>query len=430
MASAAGFVVRLSSERWEIFESNIYDGFSEPVPDFSHSRSLPLICFIVDGETRLTHISLGRKGNRAGTELQRLNLEDVTPLTTGVTVNQVVRKTPKRFEKKVREKLTEGGLLPPRTFETLIDVLSELDPEVAAVLARYSEARRKRIARLSEPAKASLAEQKEAIATAMAIAGIDRRELQGWDVGGGAEITSYLDGLDQVRLREDPMVVNDLSTLPGYEAVKSTPFSSVVFENDESRLTVLLANRLELEKLLGVDLIYFNETFSCFLMVQYKAMEKEGGDDIYRFPNEQLTEELNRMNDVLAELRKCSANNEADGFRLSENPFFLKVCPRIVFNPDNISLVKGMYLPLEYWELIADHPGLVGPKGGKRLSYRNVRRYFDNTEFITIASGAWVGTNIDQSSILETAIRSTLRSGRAAVIAINVDKDTRHKTID
>ncbi len=136
------------------------------------------------------------------------------------------------------------------------------------------------------------------------------------------------------------------------------------------------------------------------------------------------------MNQVLVELRKCQTNTKVDGYRLSENPFFLKFCSRLVFNPDNVGLIKGMYLPLEYWELLSQHPTLVGPRGGKRLSFRNVRRYFNNSEFINLASGGWVGSNIDQSAVLELAIKSTLESGRSIVIAVNSDKNKKKNRID
>jgi hypothetical protein len=242
--------------------------------------------------------------------------------------------------------------------------------------------------------------------------------LQGWDFDEENEPESFLDGLKQIRLREDQMITNDLMKLPGYEILKTSAHNSVVFGNSQSKLTVVVANRLPLEEQLGVDLIYFNETFHCFLMIQYKTMEKEREEAVFRFPNKQLTLEIERMKEILNLLKECPANNTADGYRLTENPFFLKMCPRIVFEPDNIGLVKGMYLPLEYWELIIQHPTLVGPKGGNRLGYSNVRRYFDNTEFITIASNGWIGTNINQSSMLEAAIKSTLENGRTAILAI------------
>ena len=161
-------------------------------------------------------------------------------------------------------------------------------------------------------------------------------------------------------------------------------------------------------------------------MVQYKAMEKEGEDTVYRFPNDQLTDEISRMKEVLNELQKCKPNTEADGYRLSENPFFLKLCPRIVFDPDNTGLITGMYLPLGYWDLISEDISLIGPKGGKRISYANARRYFDNTAFINIADSAWVGTTISQSAALAVLVRSTLQAGRSVVFAIGADKVKRH----
>ena len=47
---------------------------------------------------------------------------------------------------------------------------------------------------------------------------------------------------------------------------------------------------------------------------------------------------------------KSSQACDPDGYRLSENPFFLKFCPRVVFNPDDKGLFKGIYLPLDLWK--------------------------------------------------------------------------------
>lgn len=226
------------------------------------------------------------------------------------------------------------------------------------------------------------------------------------------------------------MVVNDLSVLPGHEKIASTIHGSTVFENNKSYLTVVLANRLPLEEQTGADLIYYNETFQCFLLVQYKMMETEGDEHVFRFPNPQLTEEITRMDALFSEISKIPDDVQADGYRFSHTPFFLKICPRIVFDPDSVGLSKGMYLPLDYWKRICAHPMIAGPRGGSRLSYRNVRRYLDNTEFVTIASGGWVGTHIQQSALLVEVIRETIQSGRTAVIAINQELDTRHRRQD
>lgn len=52
---------------------------------------------------------------------------------------------------------------------------------------------------------------------------------------------------------------------------------------------------------------------------------------------------------------------------------------------------------------------------------------FDNSDFIKIASGGWVGSNITQSKLLETVIRGTIETGRAVVFAVNLVKDERHR---
>ncbi|MBY5579141.1 hypothetical protein [Rhizobium leguminosarum] len=52
----------------------------------------------------------------------------------------------------------------------------------------------------------------------------------------------------------------------------------------------------------------------------------------------------------LSELGKLKEAGTVDDFRLSNEPFFLKFCPRIQFDPDSSGVTKGMYVPLSYWK--------------------------------------------------------------------------------
>ena len=165
----------------------------------------------------------------------------------------------------------------------------------------------------------------------------------------------------------------------------------------------------------------YNETYKSFVMVQYKAMESDKHGAVFRIPNQQLTKEIKRMDRVLAELRKCLSSADRDGFRLNENPFFLKFCPRTVFNPDDTGLVPGMYLPLDYWKRSETDQGLVGPRGGRRLTYQTVGRYFNNTSFVTLVANAWVGTTHTQSAVLKEVIRTIIESGKAVAVAVKTD---------
>lgn len=429
MAKASGYAVVLNEDRMKIFLECLTEDqrFGQEVPDFQHSRNVPLVCFVVTGR-KVTHIGLGRRGIRGGTGNRILRVEKAEVLPVPLTLHRILKSLPNRNRIFVKKRFDLGGLFTEKGFAGVVDAFRQLAPDASSILERYSNERVERIARLSEKTRVGLAYQKEAVLTALSIAGIDRDPLQEWAPPNVTPV-SFLDGLPNTRLREDPMVIHDLTHLPGFDIIKSYPYNAAVFESPETseRLTVILANRLPLEEQTGTDLIYFNETFQSFVMIQYKAMEREDGADgvaqaVFRLPNTQLTEEIARMDALLAEIGACPANESHDGFRLIENPFFLKLCPRLVFNPDDIGLVPGMYLPLDYWKLLEQHPGIKGPRGGLRITYDNVGRHFDNASFTSIVAKAWVGTTPAQSVVLKEAIRQTLETGKAVAIAVKPKK--------
>lgn len=429
MAKASGFVAVLSKSRMTAFLACIEEEqrFAEPVADFQHSRNAALVCFVIDGR-KITHIAMGRRGSRAGTGLRRLNLDKAETLPVPLALHRIFKLLPKRNLPSVQKRFEAGGLLTEKGFAVVIEAIRKLAPKASSLLARFSQERAERIQRLSAKTRNGLAQQKEALLTALSIANLSRESVQEWTPPDQPPV-SFLDGLPNTRLREDPMVVHDLMHLPGFDIIKTYPYNAAVFESEATRerLTVILANRLPLEEQTGTDLIYFNETFQSFVMVQYKAMEREDGADgvaqtVFRLPNPQLTEEIARMDALLAEIRACPANSCHDSFRLIENPFFLKLCPRLVFNPDDIGLVPGMYLPLDYWKLLEQYPGIKGPRGGLRITYDNVGRHFDNSSFTSIVAKAWVGTTPAQSFVLKEAIRQTLETGKAVAIAVKPKK--------
>ncbi len=417
MTTVAGYFVKLSENRTLSFNGRSNDRFAEPVPEFSHSRNVPLVCFIINPEGYITHIGLGKRGVRAGTDLRRLNIYDIFELENEVSVKSIVELTPARFKSYLINRTKIGGLIATKSFEEFLSVFLEKASDTKTALNRYSKERRLRIEQLSKLAKRTLAEQKEAVLTAMNIAGINKEELQGWDFIEN-ETSSFLDGIKDPRIREDSMIINDLTNLPGFELMKSSKFSSSIFENDRTRLTVLLANRLPLEELLGTDLIYYNEDFKCFVMVQYKVMEKEKEKFVFRLPNEQFTEELDRMDSIMEILKTKLGTGNIQDYRINNIPFYIKICPRIEFHPDNVGLSSGMYLPIDYLKLLQTDDSILGSRGGRVITFENVGRYMDNTAFKTIIEGGWIGTNHNQSQVLEQIIREILENGRTAVFAI------------
>jgi hypothetical protein len=387
----------------------------------------------------ITHVADGRKGASGGTGLVRLNLEDLRPLTHPVSFERLIASIPTKFKKPLQRRLDNGGVLPPKTLGAVVDALTRLDPTLATRLTRFSARRVRALAGLTSAQKGNLAVQKETLSMALEIAGLPKDEILAWSPPDAtppdatppdatppdATPHSFLDGMPQVRAREDAMLLTDFDNVPGFTAITSaTHYAAKTFEDDPEhpsiRLTVIMANRLPLEEQTGADLIYFNETYRAFVMVQYKAMEERGDDGPeFRWQvGDQLSEEIARMDAVLAELSKIPIGNNPDGYRLNSNPFFLKFCSRMVFNPDDKGLFPGIYLPLDLWKSLNASGRLKGPKDGNLLSYANVGRRLSNAEFSGLVANSWVGTTIGQSTLLERVIREVLASGKTVTFAI------------
>ena len=428
---AGGYILRVPDHRRELLLKETEHGesfyrsipfVSEPVPVFDHSRRAPLAVFASFEDGFITHIADGRKGQSAGTGLVRLNLEDLQPLMRPVSFDKVLSGTDRRVRHHLKRRLDEGGLLPPKSLGAFVDRITELDPTIGSRLARFSAHRERVLGGLDPRARDNLAYQKETLGLALEIAGLPRDDLLSWQPSDSGQ-QSFLDGLPGAQVREDAMLLSDFSAVPGFQSVgEVTHYGSKFFSSKQDpslRLTVIMANRLPLEQQTGADLIYFNETYRSFIMVQYKAMEKRDEKTEFRWRDkDQFCDEIARMDTFVQKLRKVPSGNHPDGFRFADNPFFLKFCPRVIFNPDDRGLFKGIYLPLDLWKR-ADAAGrFTGKRGGKVLTYENVGRRINNSEFVTLVAGSWVGTSIEQSAVLGDLIRTVLAIGKTATIAI------------
>lgn len=427
MVSASAYLLIVRPDRREILLSSEPGWFggpqaAEPVPLFSHSRRAPLVVLASFEDGQLTHVGDARKGAPAGTDLVRLNMTSLEALSAPIPFERIVDRVPSNVRGSLRRVIANGGLLPPKTLKAVVAVLSEIDPALGVKLNRLSESRARLIADLGDREKENLALQKETLSAALEIAGIGTQDVLEWTPA-TIERTSFLDGLPGARVREDVMLHADLMSLPGFAAIQEAPhIAARTFEsqtNPSVRVTVVMANRLPLEEQTGADLIYYNEAYRSFVLVQYKALEKGAEEHEFRWTDgDQFTSEIERMDALLEELSKIEPDSDPDGFRFSSNPFFLKFCSRIVFNPDDRGLFPGMYLPHGLWKALATSPRLKGPRGGNVLTYNNVGRRLNGSEFTTLVAGSWVGTTITQSASLEAMIRSVLESGRTVTFAV------------
>jgi hypothetical protein len=409
MIKAGGYILRVPAERRDTLLAHASPGqaVGEPVPAFALSARAPLIVFAAFEGGAITHVADGRKGIASGTRMVRLNLADLQELAVPISHERLLEALPPRARAAVARRLSDGGVLAPASFQAVIAAIASLAPDVTERLVRFSAGRADAVARLSERARDALAQQKESVGLALKITGLDTRQLLAWSPPLDGKPVSFLDGLPEARVREDAMVAHDLDQVPGFEVIKSYQFAARVFVKDGTRLTVMLANKLPLEQQFGTDLIYYNETYRSFVMVQYKAMERAGGGKAeFRLPNAQLDLEIGRMDATLAAIAALRDDESRDSFRLH------------VFNPDDGGLFPGMYLPLDYWRRLVLDDATKGPRDGRLITFENVGRKLSESEFIPLVAGAWVGTGMGQSSLLEQIVREVIESGKAVTLAV------------
>jgi len=424
--TAGGYILVVPQGRRELLINSIeWIGerrLGEPVPRFQHSTRAPLVIFASFEDGLITHVADGRKGMAAGTGLVRLNMSEVQKLARPIAFVELESGVPPSLRGHLRRILSDGGLLPPRTLGAFVDRILEIDKSISDRLSRYSAERKMALAKYEPRARTNLALQKDALGVALELSGLPRNAILAWDPVEGRQ-QSFLDGLPEAVVREDVMLIADFSSIPGFEAIKeASHVGAKVFRNIDDpkvRMTVVMANRLPLEQQTGADLIYFNEAFRSFVMVQYKAMERGTEQHEFRWTvGDQFCEEIVRMDAMRAQLKAIQPSNDPDGFRFSDDPFFLKFCPRAVFNPDDSGLFKGIYLPLDLMKR-ADAAGrLKGPKGGNVITFENVGRRINNSDFVGLVTNSWVGTSIEQSAVLIPLIRSVIAAGKTLTYAV------------
>ncbi len=327
MSTATAYLLHVPEGRREIIlnyaEEYQHDAaryVAEPVPSFSYGTNALVVLACFRGGA-ITHVANGRKGMSAGTGLARLNMTELQRLERPLPFDELVGLVPARFRAPLRRMLGSGGLLPPKTFAAVADALTARDPGLASRLMRFSENHARAIRDLKPKERENLAVQKESLGLSLALAGVPRTEMLSWSPTPGRP-SSFLEGLPGARVREDVMVVKDFASLPGFDAIRhASNVAAMVFQNPTDRrqtLTVIMANRTPLEEQTGADLIYDNETYHAFVLVQYKAMEQAKDGPEFRWQDgDQYAEEIARMDALLAELAKCGADGAHEGMRWS-----------------------------------------------------------------------------------------------------------------
>ncbi|MGN6370353.1 MAG: hypothetical protein ACTHN5_19025 [Phycisphaerae bacterium] len=375
--------------------------------------------------TSATYLGICQAGRKTVTGQRTILVTNLIRL--GNLKSQEIRESlPDRFRHSFNP--PESGVYrpTPRVWEEVLDVVAIKRPEIKSKLIDL-----KMIVATSKPNAGRLDGgleifERDAVACAIQTwggTGMRKRILRTAVPSRSRAVAPFLSQLSGTRLREDPQINHDHVSFPGMEVAERHMVGSIVMGNwlSGEQLTILNCNRQPLEQTLGVDLIYYNHRFDSFVLVQYKRMDAgDGRTPVYRPDNDASHDkELQKMSDVDEMLKGLPPEERAElaSYRLSERPFYLKLCESKVKAALDAGMVSGMYIPLDLWRRLLKSPNIVGNQGGRAISWQNCSRKFNNGEFTNLLRHGWIGSATGQSKTLSSIIERVLSSGRMLVLA-------------
>ena len=419
----AGYVLVLRKGEMEVLEEDLVVSSicSKAIPKIpSALRRKAMLCFVSAQRGKLTHIARATVLYAAESGRDRLDIWNVTELAAPISLAVLARHMEGRQAWRAKNALV-GGHLSKSAFGVFLAALAAHDADAHASATGLIDA--EGAVGYEEPsaARVNWAYQRDAVVTALKIAGITVDKL-GFPASPPDDppddASSIFDSEDDATTIEDLAILQDLDTVgEDWEFVRRQRYPAKTYRNGDTKLTVILANKLELEKQLGVDLVYYNETFHAATFVQYKMFRGEEGEEGYR-PDGQLGKEIARMEATARRLATLEADETCDGYRIGADPFFLKFCSKLVPSTAN-GHVPGIYVTLGYWKLLAEDPRTKGVRGGTVVYDETFgRRRLTSTAFTDLVGRGWIGTAVGRGGQLFSYLREALEGRKGVVFAV------------
>ena len=418
-----GYVLSITVERMEELASDlaVLNAFSQAIPKIPVAlRRRWMLCFISVKKGYFTHVARSVVYYEAESGRDKLDIWNFMPFTRPVRISTIKAKVQGKQGWRAKRAL-EGGHISAAAFVLVIEALRRVDSDAAGVIDGLIDRVAPPLDLTPTNAKINWAYQRDAAITSLEIARIPKGQLKVQlkpDGRGTTELTSIFDSEEAVTTIEDLAILQDLdANNEDWQYVKRQRYPAKTFTNGDTTLTVVLANKLPLERQLGVDLIYVNETLKSVVFVQYKMFAGNDGEDGYR-PDGQLAEEIARMDVAVKTLSEVKEDSSCDGYRFGADPFFLKFCSKLVPN-DASGHVPGIYVPVSYWKRLVNTPKAKGKKGGIVVFAETFgRRRFTPTHFIDMVSRGWAGTSALQTDVLVPYLKAMISGKRGVVLAV------------
>ena len=388
--------------------------------------------FLISFYGSFSYAALAHRGNRIVTGKNLVRFTNFVKIFPEIPIQEIKESLEKNLlEDFNRSSKGEGQRTPPQTWSAVIALIKKLRPEVSSALDELYKLKDENLI-LPEKESMILAEEKDAVNIALRIAGFDEADIVDWTPPKANEqVSSFLKGLKNVSVIEDRMIEQDARVFGNWTSLESYIVGAVEFRKGEEQLTIINANRSSVEHSMGVDLVYYFEKFDSYLIIQYKRMDVESGSAVYRPIDKSYEDEIKKLRGLrkVQQSLPFSPNKILRDYRLNPESAYFKLCPKIVFQAMSTEMVKGMYIPLDYWEELLNSPNARGSRNGLQITYENVERYINNTLFISLAQSGWIGSRVISSKQLSIYIRAALEDNRSMMFAVDKTELQISKTI-
>lgn len=264
--------------------------------------------------------------------------------------------------------------------------------------------------------QALIREQRDAVALALELGGFDSRDVLGESPTEKGS-TPFLSGLARARVTEAAVLRHEAQVLDGWLSEESSHFDVATFQdpkNDARRMSIFYADKEQLERQTGTDLVYYRHHRPGFILVQYKRMiTAPGSREAIYYPDDQLRKQLARAKSLPAAAPPSNANE----WRLSEDSFYVKLVADDLARPTGHKLVRGMYLPGSLVDLLLALS--ERNKIAKGWSAKNLTTYLSNEEFLQLAKQGYVGTRGATTTEIKRLVRSAFAEDKGVIVAID-----------
>lgn len=430
MAEYSGFLVLFDEDRRSHFLKEIRgiaSGFSDTFSSPDWGIKEWEVCFLSFNGRSLDYACLARRRKKVATAKYRVDFLDFVDLLA-LDLPEITSHLSSNLKPHwLRSSTGQGKRVPPTTWNELVRIVYGLRPNQAAEIDHLLQLRAGAERKIGGSSAEQVALERDALGVALDIfdssSELRQGTLRGWAPSQTEPLPPFLNGLTGSRLTEEQMLAHDSKVFPGAKAVPTQ--IGATFTIGERRLSVVYLNRTSVEKSLGIDLIYYNHQFDAYTLVQYKRMGKEklskNDPDTWVFRpsgDRNFEAEVVRMQKFRKENPdEWSKDHSWKEYRLNGDGFFFKFCPSVTLQVLSADLIRGCYLPREYAESLLRSEVTKGSRGGKLLSFENVQRHLNNSEFTGLVRDGWIGTRDKSTTLISEVIQNALDKERAVIFA-------------